>query len=153
MSDGGSDGGSQRFLGGSRRFPPVPGWEQRRGPRGGRDRKVSPRGLRVVPGSRAYKGTTPGNHLGNHLAGQQRSGDSYPVEDASPATVDDRATPAGTGHLHPALVSRQEARPACGHVGASVVLTVKGRGQICGDCWCRWVCGDLDWPVGEQGPS
>lgn len=37
--------------------------------------------------------------------------------------------------------------PACGHAGALVVLTVKGRGRLCGPCWRRWVRGRLDWPA------
>ena len=43
--------------------------------------------------------------------------------------------------------------PACGHASALVVLTVKGRGQICGDCWRRWVRGDLALARARAGES
>ena len=46
---------------------------------------------------------------------------------------------------------------SCGHGGALVLLAVKGRGLLCGDCWRRWVQGRLDWPalavVRERGQA
>ena len=97
----------------------------------------------MVPGSHAYRGTASGNRPGNHPSGQQGSEDGTAWDTPAPT--------ADTGHPYKALMSRQRVRPACGHAGASVVLTVKGRGQLCGDCWLQWVCGDLDWPVtGEE---
>ena len=41
----------------------------------------------------------------------------------------------------------KEDSPACGHGEALVLLTVEGQGQLCGDCWRRWVRGDTAWPA------
>ena len=47
----------------------------------------------------------------------------------------------------PAPLADHFSRPACGHDGALVLLTVEGLGLLCGDCWCLWVRGRLDWPA------
>ena len=96
-----------------------------------------------------------------------RAGDNRPAVDAPAPGAAARATAGGgrdpgtdaptppAGHRPPpdsagrpplAPVAHPGARPACGHAGALVVLTVKGRGRICGDCWRLWVQGRLDWP-------
>ena len=37
--------------------------------------------------------------------------------------------------------------PACGHAAAVVLIRVEGWGMLCGDCWRRWVAGNMDWPA------
>ena len=68
-----------------------------------------------------------------------------PEADASTPPAGNLPPPDSAGRSHVAPVAHLGARPACGH-DALVVLTVKGRGRICGDCWRLWVRGDIDWP-------
>ena len=73
--------------------------------------------------------------------------------DEPPPLAGHLSRPGGARRSHLALVSRPEDRPACGHAGALVVLTVKGQGQLCIDCWRRWVRGDLAWPQNGTCPE
>ena len=112
-----------------------------------------------------HPATDPAGELPARKVASPRARDNRPAVDApAPGTVA-RATAGGgrrprgdapippAGRLPVALVSRPKVRPACGHAGALVVLTVKGRGQLCGDCWRRWVRGRLNWPGGTRGQA
>ena len=91
--------------------------------------------------------TDPAGELPARKVASPRARDNRSAMDTPPPPASHLA--AGRPHLAP--VACLGARPACGHAGALVVLTVKGRGQICGDCWRLWVRGDIDWPRGARG--
>ena len=67
-------------------------------------------------------------------------------EVASPRAPDNRPVVAVSAPL--AGRQAQDDRPACGHEGAVVFLTIQGLGTLCSDCWRRWVRGDITWPGG-----
>lgn len=172
---------SRRLPGVSRRLPPYPARSQRRRGPGGKGSEASPprtpgdsTSVSRIPSLRGY---APGIRSGIRRKGGEvaslKASNNRPAVDAPAPGVAARATAGGglepggdapaplAGHLPPdsagrpplAIVSRPEALPACGHAGALVVLTVKGQGQLCIDCWRRWVRGDLAWPQNGTCPE